>query len=540
MFPHGDRHPYPSGYSNSSSSSLRAGLAIQLPFYRVPKSQSRDDVGRHDSLGGPGGPRKRVNVACGRCRKRKIRCSGDPGNGSCCQNCKAAGVAPGLCQFLRVQCQEMQFNEHQPQDLQQLYERYDPTCMDSVASTYAGAGCISAPPVMSNGSHFETQLAGAVMPAPHSLQASRSLPTIGRRASPSRQQTTSHAPEEAGIALLASSAAAIASNDSFSKLPTADMNSVPSCGPPTYGLSQHWTNHAVEDIILRTVAESTPLRPTSSEVDNQEAHREYSVSDDMGDHSTLYFDGFIPQAATPPNVVAFLPTSSVREDPYGYAQLGGIQDGVNNIALTIGSKGQAPQPPPPPVSSQNSTGESSANVHNAILYPVSRPGNGSSHYTPFTRLGPQTSPTDAYTMTHAPASRKKPGFFIPPSLFATIDDKGIAQPATVANKNLAYSSSPLPSTFALTSFKKNTQKASVPASPEDSPMRRTSTVYQIDKSIPDDTRPGSRQITGPTVVAHTNTRPSSAGCGSGLASPRFGFDHMPHELARISTVAGSR
>ncbi|KAI8948836.1 hypothetical protein F4801DRAFT_581007 [Xylaria longipes] len=49
-------------------------------------------------------PRKRIAVACGRCRKRKIRCSGDPGNGGPCSNCKNAGYEP--CLFLRVSSQE--------------------------------------------------------------------------------------------------------------------------------------------------------------------------------------------------------------------------------------------------------------------------------------------------------------------------------------------------------------------------------------------------------------------------------------------------
>ncbi|KAI0399625.1 hypothetical protein F4802DRAFT_602813 [Xylaria palmicola] len=49
-------------------------------------------------------PRKRIPVACGRCRKRKIRCSGDTGNGGPCSNCKNAGYEP--CLFLRVSSQE--------------------------------------------------------------------------------------------------------------------------------------------------------------------------------------------------------------------------------------------------------------------------------------------------------------------------------------------------------------------------------------------------------------------------------------------------
>ncbi|OJD14440.1 hypothetical protein AJ78_05208 [Emergomyces pasteurianus Ep9510] len=43
--------------------------------------------------------RRRIPVACGRCRRRKIRCSGDSGNGQC-TNCRNAGTQG--CQFLRV------------------------------------------------------------------------------------------------------------------------------------------------------------------------------------------------------------------------------------------------------------------------------------------------------------------------------------------------------------------------------------------------------------------------------------------------------
>ncbi|TVY35084.1 hypothetical protein LSUB1_G006245 [Lachnellula subtilissima] len=49
-------------------------------------------------------PRSRIPVACGRCRKRKIRCSGDLGGGLPCSNCKSAGNEH--CQFLRVSSTE--------------------------------------------------------------------------------------------------------------------------------------------------------------------------------------------------------------------------------------------------------------------------------------------------------------------------------------------------------------------------------------------------------------------------------------------------
>ncbi|GLI79890.1 hypothetical protein PoHVEF18_008232 [Penicillium ochrochloron] len=44
--------------------------------------------------------RRRVPVACGRCRRRKIKCSGDAGDGQGCSNCRSAGNTD--CQFLRV------------------------------------------------------------------------------------------------------------------------------------------------------------------------------------------------------------------------------------------------------------------------------------------------------------------------------------------------------------------------------------------------------------------------------------------------------
>lgn len=39
---------------------------------------------------------------CSRCRKRKIKCSGDMSNGQGCLNCKNAGSDPGTCRFLRA------------------------------------------------------------------------------------------------------------------------------------------------------------------------------------------------------------------------------------------------------------------------------------------------------------------------------------------------------------------------------------------------------------------------------------------------------
>ncbi|KZF24256.1 hypothetical protein L228DRAFT_259499 [Xylona heveae TC161] len=83
---------------------------------RLPHGEVRTcPLGRRESRNSPAQesqtetnsnpPRRRIAVACGRCRKRKIKCSGDPGNGAGCQNCRQAG-ADAQCAFLRVQCEE--------------------------------------------------------------------------------------------------------------------------------------------------------------------------------------------------------------------------------------------------------------------------------------------------------------------------------------------------------------------------------------------------------------------------------------------------
>lgn len=47
-------------------------------------------------------PRKRNSVACARCRKRKIKCTGDRLDGNGCEACQAAGVPRSSCHYLRV------------------------------------------------------------------------------------------------------------------------------------------------------------------------------------------------------------------------------------------------------------------------------------------------------------------------------------------------------------------------------------------------------------------------------------------------------
>ncbi|OJD35787.1 glycoside hydrolase family 10 [Diplodia corticola] len=85
------------------SMSMAVSHAMRSDLRNCPTRQTRN-VGPSDpepeSSNQP--PRRRIAVACARCRKRKIRCSGDPGNNTGCQNCRAAGAEISACQFNRV------------------------------------------------------------------------------------------------------------------------------------------------------------------------------------------------------------------------------------------------------------------------------------------------------------------------------------------------------------------------------------------------------------------------------------------------------
>ena len=90
------------------------GHMLADTYSSSPYSSKRETpVPELETKAGP--PRKRVPVAvsqrsirtsaadlyqCDRCRKRKIKCSGDQGDGSGCDNCKTVGWTE--CQFLRV------------------------------------------------------------------------------------------------------------------------------------------------------------------------------------------------------------------------------------------------------------------------------------------------------------------------------------------------------------------------------------------------------------------------------------------------------
>ncbi|KAM3425580.1 putative transcriptional regulatory protein C2H10.01 [Cercospora zeina] len=55
----------------------------------------------------PGHSRRRIQVACSRCRRRKIKCTGDPGDGSGCSACRSAQADKASCTFNRVGSRDM-------------------------------------------------------------------------------------------------------------------------------------------------------------------------------------------------------------------------------------------------------------------------------------------------------------------------------------------------------------------------------------------------------------------------------------------------
>lgn len=116
MKSHTPRNNYISSYHDSLSQ--RGSIRPQVPLAR-PHSRGRSSMdATSPATGTSSNQRRRIAVAvslseyhsdkilnlgikCMRCRKRKIRCSGDPGDRTGCTNCKSAGETE-TCQFLRV------------------------------------------------------------------------------------------------------------------------------------------------------------------------------------------------------------------------------------------------------------------------------------------------------------------------------------------------------------------------------------------------------------------------------------------------------
>ncbi|KAH8692403.1 hypothetical protein BGW36DRAFT_45412 [Talaromyces proteolyticus] len=89
--------------SESDLSRLQNPPSASSSRHRAVKEELRrtDGVTQMPHLDNDNKPaRRRIQLACVRCRKRKIKCSGEAADGSGCTNCKAANQKP--CEFLRA------------------------------------------------------------------------------------------------------------------------------------------------------------------------------------------------------------------------------------------------------------------------------------------------------------------------------------------------------------------------------------------------------------------------------------------------------
>ncbi|KAK6345027.1 hypothetical protein TWF718_006967 [Orbilia javanica] len=334
-----NRHSYPPGYGSLPSSTSQ--LAIQFPPRKTPywPPGGRTDNANTDLGGqGPSTARKRVNVACARCRKRKIRCSGDPGDDMGCHNCKVAGLAQGQCLFLRVQCQQVPLEMNENSQLGP-YDRIGQQMYGGGLSHYT---CLSAPPVASSsatGFEGQVHLQRAENPyisAP-SLHPRRSMPNIVVKRSSQHGHIIPQPAEESGLALLARNAEAVSS------LPTAvtyalatgtGMETLAAVANPTF---TRWAPHPMMDG-LRAVTDGSPIDLRNNPIE-VEATKGYPVQTSLP--SNIYFDtNPAPQIASG---MGLIPTSNVRTNGvpngYDYSHFANIAGSVNNCNVTLALQG---------------------------------------------------------------------------------------------------------------------------------------------------------------------------------------------------------
>ncbi|KAL6230076.1 hypothetical protein BDW75DRAFT_223538 [Aspergillus navahoensis] len=116
-----------------------------LPLSHTPQGDGQQDIVDRNlsciNIGGEieakarGATRRRIPVACLRCRRRKIKCSGDVGDGQGCSNCQSAG---DTCHFLRVNSSILQTKVHVSPG-----SRYPYPASDMASRTYVSSAAPS-------------------------------------------------------------------------------------------------------------------------------------------------------------------------------------------------------------------------------------------------------------------------------------------------------------------------------------------------------------------------------------------------------------
>ncbi|EGX44304.1 hypothetical protein AOL_s00193g32 [Orbilia oligospora ATCC 24927] len=498
-----NRNSYPPGYGQPPLSQQRQGPTAGYPARKIPywnpqlRGNSVNDISMELGSQGPSSTlRKRVNVACARCRKRKIRCSGDPGDNSGCQNCRTAGIALGQCQFLRVQCEQLAINEHTHAG---SYDRFGQQLYVG-SLTAAHYACLSAPPVANGDASFESQLqiqrateaSYASMP---SLHPSRSLPDIAKR-----KQILSQSPEESGLALLARNAEAV------SNLPTA----------VTYALA---TGSAAETL----AAVATPAFAHWSSSTMAEGLR--AAADDNPVNDSMYFDTGTYATNPVPQIVSnvgLIPTSNVRSNSlpsgYGYNHLANIPSGASHMTLALHS-GKNSQ------ISQTLPNEKCETITTQVDVPYTigfADGNGEAR---FSRIGAQalsSSSVDTYSVP-SPSSR---GSYKPHlDLDAMSISKSMHEVRDSGQPRSSLGGMPS-NMFFMTQAKRGT---SVLSSSQENNSRGANPPVIIERRdlMSPPAIPVSRPVPAQATMMRVPTNlPSTAGCGSSVGSPKYIHDSI--------------
>lgn len=170
----------PSDYHTHDGRYLSHNERAMSRSFAVPSQESRHNDQDSDKASGNQQPRRRIAVACGRCRKRKIRCSGDKGSGNGCDNCKNAGN--DSCQFLRVQSDECSLYTT-PAEFPYSEDTRSSQCrlMPSSYNTYYGNGQAQYPQVVNSMAHGATpyrttSVSNFQWPGQHSGKSMYSIP----------------------------------------------------------------------------------------------------------------------------------------------------------------------------------------------------------------------------------------------------------------------------------------------------------------------------------------------------------------------------
>ncbi|KAK6496568.1 hypothetical protein TWF481_001568 [Arthrobotrys musiformis] len=493
-----NRYSYPPGYGPSSSA--RQGQffsncpARKTPYWNPPNPHR--DNNSSIELGSQGLPtsRKRVNVACARCRKRKIRCSGDPGDNTGCQNCKSAGVAQGQCQFLRVQCEQLAINESQAGP----YDRFGQQIYVTNLNLAAQYACLSAPPVANGDRDFgnDIQMQRSIVDSEYgapSLHPSRSLPNITKRNS----QYGSTA-DESGLALLARNAEVVSGYHSL--VTSAAMETLAAAANPPF---EHWGSDSPLES-LRPTADASPINLRNGACDS-DSSKSYTVPNGL---SPVYFDTIYTSNPTPqmaPNL-GLLPTSNVRSSSlpsaYEFNHVANIATGVGHMTLELqnGKKVQKPQ-----ALQGGKCGVTTA-VDSPYTLSFADPSEGAPYSPRYSRV--LSSPVDAYSVSGSSAGYK-------PHLDPSVMHLPKSVPETGDPRHHLNSLDKLPSNMViLTNPMRSTSAVSSPTQG----MHSTRRVDRHDLVSAPPTLPMSKPIPAaqvPTLRTPMSTsRPTSAGCGS--------------------------